>query len=55
MTFKDVKTLSVRISVVISDQVVLKDHSITLSEQLHRVLAHKDTITKAERQRINQL
>jgi len=56
VTFKDVKTLSARISFVISNQIVLKDCSITLFKQLYRVLiSHKDIILKIERQRINQL
>ena len=56
VTFEDVKTLSVRVSFVISDQVALKDCSITLFEQLYRVLVlHKGIVFKIKRQKINQL
>jgi len=48
--------LGAGVGFVIPDQVALKGHSITLFEQLHRVLVlHKGTVFKIERQKINQL
>jgi len=56
VTFKDVKVSDTEMGFVISDQIALKDCSITLFKQLYRVLIlHKDTVLKIERQKINQL